>query len=127
EGRYICSSHDATIHQLAKMINEKWPEYQVPAKFEGIDDEIPTVSFSSKKLTGMGFKFKYDLEEMFGGAIQSCKERGLLPYSTNETKEGLNSPQVAKPDTGEEEKLQIIHKVGNPHLLAPLAKGVVGE
>lgn len=32
EGRYICSSHEATIHQLARMINEKWPEYQVPTK-----------------------------------------------------------------------------------------------
>nr|AEN69002.1 dihydroflavonol 4-reductase [Chrysanthemum x morifolium] len=77
-GRYICSSHDATIHQLAKMIKEKWPEYQVPTKFEVIDDEIPIVSFSSKKLTDMGFKFKYDLEEMFRGAIKSCKEKGLL-------------------------------------------------
>nr|UJP17040.1 dihydvroflavonol-4-reductase DFR [Chrysanthemum x morifolium] len=116
EGRYICSSHDATIHQLAKMIKEKWPEYQVPAKFEGIDDEIPIVSFSSKKLTDMGFKFKYDLEEMFRGAIKSCKEKGLLPYSTNETKEGLVSSLVTKADTHEEEKLQIIHKVatGNP-------------
>ncbi|KAL4577646.1 hypothetical protein LXL04_013757 [Taraxacum kok-saghyz] len=82
KGRYICSSHDATIHQLAKMIKEKWPEYHVPTKFPGIDDELPVVSFSSKKLIDMGFKFKYDLEEMFEGAINSCREKGLLPHST---------------------------------------------
>nr|ACB56920.1 dihydroflavonol-4-reductase [Pilosella officinarum] len=81
-GRYICSSHDATIHQLANMIKEKWPEYDIPTKFPGIDDELPTVSFSSKKLIDMGFKFKYNLEEMFKGAIDSCREKGLLPYST---------------------------------------------
>nr|BAJ17657.1 dihydroflavonol reductase [Gynura bicolor] len=89
EGRYICSSHDATIHQLAKMINEKWPEYHVPTQFVGIDEEVPIVSFSSKKLTDTGFKFKYDLEEMFKGAIDSCKEKGFLPYSTNKVKKEL--------------------------------------
>ncbi|KVI08812.1 NAD-dependent epimerase/dehydratase [Cynara cardunculus var. scolymus] len=81
-GRYICSSHDATIHQLARVIKEKWPEYHVPDQFPGIDKEPPIVSFSSKKLKEMGFEFKYDLEEMFKGAIDSCRDKGLLPYST---------------------------------------------
>ncbi|KAI3519236.1 hypothetical protein L1887_08263 [Cichorium endivia] len=64
------------------MIKEKWPEYLIPTRFPGIDDELSVVSFSSKKLTDMGFKFKYDLEEMFKGAIDSCREKGLLPIST---------------------------------------------
>lgn len=84
EGRYICSSHDATIHQLAKMIKEKWPEYNVPNEFKGIDKELQVVSFSSKKLVGMGFEFKYSLEDMFRGAIETCREKGLLPKSTIE-------------------------------------------
>ncbi|MGJ2543708.1 hypothetical protein ACR8G9_22205, partial [Salmonella enterica subsp. enterica serovar Paratyphi A] len=54
EGRYICSSHDATIYDLAKMMREKWPEYNVPTEFKGIPKDLPTVSFSSKKLIGMG-------------------------------------------------------------------------
>nr|GMD62060.1 vestitone reductase [Ipomoea batatas] len=32
---------------------------------------------SSKKLLDMGFKFKYGLEEMFDGAIESCRRVGL--------------------------------------------------
>ena len=32
EGRYICSSHEATIHDLAKLLREKYPKYNVPAK-----------------------------------------------------------------------------------------------
>ncbi|KAL8193779.1 hypothetical protein R6Q57_026471 [Mikania cordata] len=93
-GRYICSSHDATIHQLARMINEKWPEYHVPTRFVGIEEDIPVVSFSSKKLFDMGFKFKYDLEEMFKGAIDSCREKGLLPYSTKEVKKVLFTSSI---------------------------------
>nr|AKN56968.1 dihydroflavonol 4-reductase [Gerbera hybrid cultivar] len=82
KGRYICSSHDATIHQLAKIIQDKWPEYYISTKFPGIDEELPIVSFSSKKLIDTGFEFKYNLEDMFKGAIDTCREKGMLPYST---------------------------------------------
>lgn len=33
EGRYICSSNDATIHDIAKLLNEKYPYYNVPTKY----------------------------------------------------------------------------------------------
>jgi hypothetical protein len=33
---------------------------------------------SSKKLLDLGFKFKSGLDEMYDGAIQSCKEKGYL-------------------------------------------------
>uniref|UniRef100_A0A161ZW07 Dihydroflavonol 4-reductase n=1 Tax=Daucus carota subsp. sativus TaxID=79200 RepID=A0A161ZW07_DAUCS len=82
QGRYICSSHDATIHDVVKLIREKWPEYNVPTEFKGIEKDLPVISFSSKKLTDMGFTFKYNLEDMFKGAIETCREKGLLPNST---------------------------------------------
>lgn len=82
EGRYICSSHEATIYELAKMLKEKWPEYNIPTEFKGIDENLPNVRFSSDKLRGMGFEFKYSLEDMYRGAIDTCREKGLLPYSS---------------------------------------------
>nr|BAJ21535.1 dihydroflavonol 4-reductase [Dahlia pinnata] len=106
KGRYICSSHDATIHQLARMIKEKWPEYHVPTQFVGIDEDLSVVSFSSKKLTDMGFEFKYDLEEMFKGAIDSCREKGLLPYSTDDVKQGLITSSTDDNAQGQELKLK---------------------
>ena len=32
KGRYICSGCDATIHDVAKLLREKFPEYNVPKK-----------------------------------------------------------------------------------------------
>ncbi|KAK4276562.1 hypothetical protein QN277_014695 [Acacia crassicarpa] len=82
QGRYICSSHDATIHDVARILNQKYPEYNVPTKFKNIPDELEIVSFSSKKIKDLGFQFKYSLEDMFTGAVDTCREKGLLPKST---------------------------------------------
>nr|BAH24302.1 dihydroflavonol 4-reductase [Rosa hybrid cultivar] len=82
EGRYICSSHDATIHEIAKLLKEKYPEYNVPTTFKGIEENLPKVHFSSKKLLETGFEFKYSLEDMFVGAVDACKAKGLLPPPT---------------------------------------------
>jgi len=32
KGRYICSSHDITILGLAKMLREKYPEFDIPTE-----------------------------------------------------------------------------------------------
>ncbi|CAD5175754.1 unnamed protein product [Musa acuminata subsp. malaccensis] len=82
KGRYVCSSHDITISDLAKMLTERYPEYDIPTEFEGIDEVSDVIKFSSKKLTDLGFTFKYSMEDMFDGAIESCREKGLLPLTT---------------------------------------------
>lgn len=40
------------------------------------------VSFSSKRLIDMGFKFKYSWEDMYRGAIETCRDKGLLPQKS---------------------------------------------
>ncbi|KAF3339977.1 dihydroflavonol-4-reductase-like protein [Carex littledalei] len=84
KGRYICSSHDTTIYDLARMLQNRYPEYDIPQKFKWNEEDLPTVQFSSKKLLDMGFKFKYTMEEMFDQAIQKCREMKLIPLSTKE-------------------------------------------
>ncbi|KAJ0024987.1 hypothetical protein Pint_08992 [Pistacia integerrima] len=81
KGRYICSSDAATILEVAKMLREKYPEYNVPTKFKGVDDNFENCKFSSKKLTDLGFEFKYSLEDMYTGAVETCRAKGLLPLS----------------------------------------------
>ncbi|XP_017413363.1 dihydroflavonol 4-reductase isoform X3 [Vigna angularis] len=79
EGRYICNARDVTIHEIAKLINKKYPEYKVPTEFEKIGDELEAVKLSSKKLKDLGFEFKYSVEDMYTEAIDACREKGLLP------------------------------------------------
>nr|ALT22074.1 Dihydroflavonol 4-reductase [Punica granatum] len=81
KGRYICSSHDENITGIAKLLREKYPEYDIPTKFEGVDENTEKVSFSSKKLRDLGLEFKHNLEDMFVGAVECCREKGLLPLS----------------------------------------------
>ncbi|XP_072972838.1 dihydroflavonol 4-reductase [Typha angustifolia] len=78
KGRYICSSHDCTIYDLAKMIKERYPEYNIPQRFEGIEEDIEPIRFSSKKLVDLGFKFQYTAVDMYDAAIGTCKEKKLI-------------------------------------------------
>ncbi|XP_021284230.1 LOW QUALITY PROTEIN: dihydroflavonol 4-reductase-like [Herrania umbratica] len=108
EGSYICASHHATILDIAKMLREKYPEYNVPSEFrlnyqnfdsgpdetivvtfKDVDESPKSVEFSSKKLTDLGFEFKFSWEDMFTGAVETCREKGLLPLS-NEKKIDIN-------------------------------------
>nr|UZS59160.1 dihydroflavonol 4-reductase [Zanthoxylum bungeanum] len=88
KGRYICSSHPVTILELAKILMEKYPEYNVPTEFNGDDGNLKNVVFSSKKLTDLGFKFNYSLDDMFTGAVDTCRAKGLLPLSHENEKNG---------------------------------------
>ncbi|KAJ0985886.1 hypothetical protein J5N97_004242 [Dioscorea zingiberensis] len=75
----ICYGDDATIFEHAKMIKKWFPEYDIPQEFEGIDQKIGLVHFSSKKILELGFKFRYSMEEMFDAGIQTCREMKLIP------------------------------------------------
>nr|AKG26738.1 dihydroflavonol 4-reductase [Cattleya hybrid cultivar] len=83
-GRYICSSHHSTIYGLAEMLTTRYATYAIPQKFKEIDPNIKSVSFSSKKLMDLGFKYKYTMEEMFDDAIKTCRDKKLIPLSTEE-------------------------------------------
>ncbi|XP_023006100.1 vestitone reductase-like [Cucurbita maxima] len=82
-GRYVCSSHLITIEELANLFSAKYPEFQIPSP-ESLKDVKGYIfsDVSSKKLLDAGFQYKYGIEEMFDGAIQSCKEKGYL-HETN--------------------------------------------
>ncbi|KAF9610212.1 hypothetical protein IFM89_021150 [Coptis chinensis] len=82
KGRYICSAYNATIYDVASMLKEKFPEYNVPTKFKDIDENLQAVVFSSKKLMDLGFEYKYSKEDMFVEAVTSCREKGLLLLCT---------------------------------------------
>ena len=63
-------------------------------RFKNIPDELDIIKFSSKKITDLGFKFKYSLEDMFTGAVETCREKGLLPKPEETT---VNNELLPKP------------------------------
>ncbi|KAA0039998.1 vestitone reductase-like [Cucumis melo var. makuwa] len=78
-GRYVCSSHIITLEELANFFSAKYPEFQIPSP-ESLKDVKGYIftDVSSKKLLDAGFQYKYGIEEMLDGAIESCKEKGYL-------------------------------------------------
>lgn len=42
---------------------------------------MKNILFSSKKLTDLGFEFKHSLEDMYTGAVDTCRAKGLLSVS----------------------------------------------
>ncbi|KAJ7950978.1 Dihydroflavonol-4-reductase-like protein [Quillaja saponaria] len=76
EGRYICSSTHITVSQFHEFLHARYPEFQIIMPI-GLK-ETKRVTISSKKLLETGFKYKYGLNEMFDGAIQSCRDKGFL-------------------------------------------------
>jgi bifunctional dihydroflavonol 4-reductase/flavanone 4-reductase len=87
EGRYLCSSNDCTILTLSKMLAHKYPEYNIPTQFKDVDEKLQSIEFSSNKLRELGFEFKYSLEDMFTGAVETCREKGLLPLTFKDKKD----------------------------------------
>ncbi|EXC19768.1 hypothetical protein L484_006343 [Morus notabilis] len=63
----------ATFHKRAPTKSEN--------RFKGFEENIENVEFSSRKLKELSFQYKYSLENMFVGAVQTCREKGLLPLA----------------------------------------------
>ncbi|GFP82262.1 vestitone reductase [Phtheirospermum japonicum] len=79
KGRYLCAAVEFTIEKLCEFISARYPEYKMPNP-ESWKDLIPVKfsGISKEKLEATGFKYENGLEEMFDGAIKSCKEKGFL-------------------------------------------------
>lgn len=42
----------------------------------------------------MGFQFKYTLEDMYKGAIETCRQKQLLPFSTRSTADNIKDKEA---------------------------------
>ncbi|KAM7466100.1 hypothetical protein LguiB_013662 [Lonicera macranthoides] len=79
KGRYICTATEISIDKLFEFLSARYPEYKIPLpNFLEENKGVKYSTLSSKKLLDTGFKYKYGLEEMFDGAIESCKQKGIL-------------------------------------------------
>lgn len=77
-GRYLCSGHTTAIPELAHLISERYPQYTIKAKFDEYVAAARGCTISSKKLSDLGFNYKYSLEEVIDGSVQCFKKLGVL-------------------------------------------------
>ncbi|GAB4826778.1 hypothetical protein Ancab_033659 [Ancistrocladus abbreviatus] len=76
-GRYICSAVNTSVPELAKFLNERYPQYNVPTDFGDFPCKAKII-ISSEKLIKEGFSFKYGIEEMYDQTVEYLKAKGLL-------------------------------------------------
>ncbi|KAL6843997.1 hypothetical protein ACP4OV_025670 [Aristida adscensionis] len=80
-GRYVLAGLNTTVLELARFLDGRYPQY--PVKVELLSGELlekPRVRFSSAKLVGEGFEFKYTtLGAMYDDMVEYGKALGILP------------------------------------------------
>ncbi|KAF9588279.1 hypothetical protein IFM89_008696 [Coptis chinensis] len=79
KGRYICSAHSCAMSQLVDCLALEYPYFDVQRSSEEQHKTIPS-RISSKKLTDLGFEYKYGVGDVIKQSISSCMQHGLLHY-----------------------------------------------
>ncbi|KAK4727364.1 hypothetical protein R3W88_032281 [Solanum pinnatisectum] len=79
EGRYICC---ARSWAMSEVIDHLKKEYPYPAiervNHDGGHGSVIPSEISSKKLIGLGFSFKYEINDIIRATISSCIHHGFL-------------------------------------------------
>ncbi|XAR53729.1 Anthocyanidin reductase [Bertholletia excelsa] len=76
-GRYLCCAVNTSVPELAKFLNKRYPDYNVPTDFGDFPAKAKLI-ISSDKLIKEGFSFKYGIEEIYDQSVAYFKEKGLL-------------------------------------------------
>ncbi|CAM8988179.1 unnamed protein product [Rhodiola kirilowii] len=76
-GRYIACNVNTSVTELAKFLNNRYPQYKVPTEFGDFPSK-PKLIISSQKLIDQGFSFKYGIEEIYDQSVEYFKTRGML-------------------------------------------------
>eukprot|EP01018_Ginkgo_biloba_P026571 Gb_02542 [translate_table: standard] len=78
KGRYICSLKDVRIEEAAELLSKRYPEINVPTKFENLREDYICPCVDSGKLKRLGFECQYSIEDIIDDVVKSYKARGLL-------------------------------------------------
>lgn len=77
EGRYLCCGHINTIPEFAHIVSKCYPDCIIKEKLdESVNHGGATVS--SKKLSELGFNYKYSVEEIIEDGVQYFKKLGII-------------------------------------------------
>ncbi|XP_071727197.1 putative anthocyanidin reductase [Rutidosis leptorrhynchoides] len=85
QGRYICCTDSCTLSQLVHHFSKVYPSLTSQRVVETEIESVPT-QISSKKLTDLGFKYKYGLHEVIQRTVDYCIDYGFLPPTEKQIK-----------------------------------------
>nr|TKR99025.1 hypothetical protein D5086_0000194140 [Populus alba] len=68
---------NTSVAELAKFLNKRYPQYQVPTDCGDFPSKAKLV-ITSEKLSSEGFSFKYGIEEIYDQTVEYFKANGLL-------------------------------------------------
>ncbi|KAK9689064.1 hypothetical protein RND81_09G032800 [Saponaria officinalis] len=78
KGRYICCTDNCHMSKLLRLLGQSYP-CSTLQRVNCQDSECVPSETSSKKLTGLGFGYKYRIEDIIDQTIGYCVECGYLP------------------------------------------------
>ncbi|XP_010931857.1 putative anthocyanidin reductase isoform X2 [Elaeis guineensis] len=87
EGKFLCSVGSSTLPQLTDLLSLEYPYFSSERFAKGFHNAIPPV-ISSKRLTNLGFKFKYGVKDIIEQSVACCIKNGFLKCPITE---GINN------------------------------------
>ncbi|GMP75149.1 hypothetical protein CsSME_00032343 [Camellia sinensis var. sinensis] len=79
-GRYICCAVNSSVPELAKFLNKRYPEYNVPTDFGDFPSKAKLI-LSSETLTKEGFSFKYRIEEIYYQSVEYFNAKAIFVWT----------------------------------------------
>ncbi|XP_021294963.1 anthocyanidin reductase ((2S)-flavan-3-ol-forming) [Herrania umbratica] len=76
-GRYICCAVNSSVPELAKFLNQRYPQFKVSTDFGDFPSKAKLI-ISSDKLINEGYSFKFGIEEIYDQTVEYMSAKGLL-------------------------------------------------
>ncbi|KAJ4975362.1 hypothetical protein NE237_000468 [Protea cynaroides] len=77
KGRYICSAHSCVMSDLVDHLALECPWLNITRSC-GMDNGLIPSEISSKKLTGLGFEYKHNIEDIIRYSVSRCVQYGFI-------------------------------------------------
>ncbi|XP_059078208.1 putative anthocyanidin reductase [Cryptomeria japonica] len=79
QGRYLCLADTLSVKELQQFIIKRYPDLKITDMLQDLDSSFPiNTQYKSDKITDLGFRFNYGLEEIYDDCFESYKKLGLL-------------------------------------------------
>ncbi|CAN6177069.1 unnamed protein product [Urochloa humidicola] len=80
EGRYLCAGGGHPMAEVARLLASRYPLFKPAEKLSRDFDASSSSAISSKRLTDLGFRFKYGVADIVTDSVAQCIDHGFLEH-----------------------------------------------